>query len=251
MLFRSQEAYGTHFDSFMRHYLTVKTGEIPRLDDVYDAFKSYARQPAKAEAGVEALVREVRDHARFYCAMALGAEKDKELAEAFHDLRELKVDVAYPFLLELYRDHVDAQLPRTDLIEIVRLIEAYVFRRNVCAIPANSMNKTFATFGPALKKDRYLESIKAHFLGMRSYRRFPTDEEFHRDLQTRDLYNFRSRSYWLGRFENFGRRERVAVDDYTIEHILPQNEALSVAWQSDIGPEWQRVQQTWLCSAIL
>ena len=108
------------------------------------------------------------------------------------------------------------------------------------------MNKTFATFGRALKKDRYLESIKAHFFGMRSYRRFPNDEEFHRDLQTRDLYNFRSRSYWLRRFENFGRKERVAVDDYTIEHIMPQNEALSAAWQAELGPEWQRVQETWL-----
>ncbi len=108
------------------------------------------------------------------------------------------------------------------------------------------MNKTFATFGRALKKERYLESIKAHFLGMRSYRRFPSDEEFHRDLQTRDLYNFRSRSYWLRRFENFGRKERVAVDDYTIEHIMPQNEALSPAWQAALGPEWQRVQETWL-----
>ena len=34
-----QEAYGTHFDSFMRHYLTVKTGEIPNVSDVYEAFK--------------------------------------------------------------------------------------------------------------------------------------------------------------------------------------------------------------------
>ena len=34
-----QEAYGTHFDSFMRHYLTVKTGEIPNINAVYDAFK--------------------------------------------------------------------------------------------------------------------------------------------------------------------------------------------------------------------
>lgn len=241
-----QEAYGTHFDGFMRHYLTVKTGEIPRLDDVYDAFKSYARQPATAEAGVESLVREVRDHARFYCAMALGAETDKELAEAFHDLRELKVDVAYPFLLELYRDYIEKRLLHDDLIEAVRAVEAYVFRRAVCAIPTNSMNKTFATFGRALKKERYLESIKAHFLGMRSYRRFPTDEEFHRDLQTRDLYNFRSRSYWLRRFENFGRKERVTVDDYTIEHIMPQNEKMPVAWQAEIGQEWQRVQETWL-----
>ena len=38
-----QEAYGTQFDGFMRHYLTVKTGEIPREREVYEAFKEYAR----------------------------------------------------------------------------------------------------------------------------------------------------------------------------------------------------------------
>ena len=63
-----------------------------------------------------------------------------------------------------------------------------------------------------------------------SYRRFPTDEEFSSGmLQIRDLYNFRSRSYWLRRLENHGRKERVPVDEYTIEHILPQNEDLSSA----------------------
>jgi uncharacterized protein with ParB-like and HNH nuclease domain len=35
-----QEAYNTHFDAFMRHYLTVKTGDIPRLDEVYEAFNA-------------------------------------------------------------------------------------------------------------------------------------------------------------------------------------------------------------------
>ena len=108
------------------------------------------------------------------------------------------------------------------------------------------MNKTFATFTKALKKDRYLESIQAHLLRLPSYRRFPTDEEFRRDLHTRDLYNFRSRSYWLRRLENHGRKERVPVDEYTIEHILPQNENLSSAWKTALGPEWERVQQTWL-----
>ena len=37
--------------------------------------------------------------------MALGKETDKQLGMAFKDLRELKVDVAYPFLLELYHDY--------------------------------------------------------------------------------------------------------------------------------------------------
>jgi Protein of unknown function (DUF1524) len=95
-------------------------------------------------------------------------------------------------------------------------------------------------------KDRYLESVKAHFLTLPSYRRFPKDDEFQRDIQTRDLYNFRSRSYWLRRFENYGRKERVAVDEYTIEHIMPQNEDLSVSWKNALGSDWERVHKTWL-----
>ena len=241
-----QKAYGTHFDAFMRHYLTVKTGEIPRLNEVYEAFKGYARSPKTAEAGIEALVKDIRDFARYFCAMALGAESDAELGLALHDLRELRVDVAYPFLLELYHDYATGVLAKADFGEAVRLVEAYVFRRAVCAIPTNSLNKTFSTFTRSLKKDRYLESIKAHFLALPSYRRFPKDEEFQRDIQTRDLYNFRSRSYWLRRFENYGRKERVAVDEYTIEHIMPQNEDLSATWKNALGSDWEHVHQTWL-----
>ena len=241
-----QEAYGTRFDGFMRHYLTVKAGEIPRIDEVYEAFKDYARTTPAMDAGIEALVREIREFARYFCIMALGADADPELKAAFHDLRELKVDVPYPFLLELYHDYAGGRLSAPDFAAAVRLIEAYVFRRAIGAIPTNSMNKTFSTFGKALKKDRYLESIQAHFLGLPSYRRFPGDDEFRRDLHTRDLYNFRSRGYWLRRLENHARKESVGVDEYTIEHILPQNPSLSPAWKQALGPEWERVQRQWL-----
>ncbi len=241
-----QEGYGSHFDSFMRHYLTLKTGEIPNVRAVYEAFKSHARTLDIAAAGVDALVGDIHTFAGYYCAMALGKETDKKLAEAFRDLRELKVDVAYPFLLELYDDFSNGRLESTDFEAAVRLVEAYVFRRAVCAIPTNSLNKTFATFGRALQKDRYLESVQAHLLTLPSYRRFPGDEEFKREYVVRDLYNFPRRSYWLRRLENYGRKERVPVDEYTIEHILPQNENLSAKWRDELGPEWQRVQETWL-----
>ena len=246
-----QEAYGTHFDGFMRHYLTVvMMGEIPNINEVYDAFKGHARTSradfSDDKSHIESLVREIRDYARHFCAMALGRESDADLKLAFHDLRELKVDVAYPFLLELYQDYKTDKLSKADLLAAVRLVEAYVFRRVICAIPTNSMNKTFATFTKALKKDRYLESIQAHFLSLPSYRRFPSDDEFRRDFQTRDLYNFRSRSYWLRRLENFGRKERVPVDEYSIEHILPQNVNLSPKWRESLGEDWQRIQKTWL-----
>ena len=110
----------------------------------------------------------------------------------------------------------------------------------------NSLNKTFATFGRVLQKDRYIESIQAHLLALSSYRRFPGDEECKREISVRDLYNFPRRSYWLRRLENHGRKERVPVDEYTIEHILPQNENLSATWREALGPEWKRVQETWL-----
>ena len=241
-----QESYDGHFDSFMRHYLTVRTDEIPRISEVYESFKAYAREPEVAATGIDVLVADIHTAAQDYCAMALGKESDKALAEAFSDLRELRVDVAYPFLLELYGDYRTGTLSRGDFLEAVRLIEAYVFRRAICAIPTNSLNKTFATFRRELKKDQYLNSISAHFISMPSYRRFPSDAEFMRELKVRDLYNFRSRSYWLRRLENYDRKERVPVDEYTIEHILPQNENLSQVWQEALGPEWKQIQETWL-----
>jgi len=241
-----QEAYGKQFDNFMRHYLTVKTREIPTLRRVYEAFKAHARSPEIFAAGVDALVADIHAYADYYCAMALDKEPDETLRIAFKDLRELKVDVAYPFMLELYADYTKGTLSGEDFVEVVRLIETYIFRRSISAIPANSLNKTFNTFERALNKDHYLESIQAHFLLLPSYRRFPNDEEFRREIMTRDLYNFRNRSYWLRKLENNRRKERVAVGEYTIEHILPQNENLSASWKDALGLEWQRIQETWL-----
>ena len=244
-----QQAYGTHFDEFMRHYLTIKSGEIPNKDAVYTAFKHHSRKESKdtdAAKAVEALVTDLRRYSGFFCAMALDKEADPDLKRGFADLRELKVDVAYPFLLELYADFKSGVLDKTDLLQAIRQIESYVFRRSVCAIPTNSLNKTFATFSRHLRKDRYLESIKVHLLTLPSYKRFPDDDEFFQAIQTRDLYHFRTRSYWLRRLENHGRKEPAFVADYTIEHILPQNEQLSQEWQQALGADWKTVQKTWL-----
>ena len=245
-----QQAYSDYFDSFMRHLLTVKTREIPKISNVYEVFKEYSRRPAVASKGIDELVKEIKDFAVYFCAFALGKETDKQLNIAFKDLRELKVDVAYPLLLELYSDYSSALLSHSEFLSVVRIIESYVFRRAICEIPTNSMNKTFARVGMGLKKDRYLESVKASFMLLPSYRRFPRNEEFHRKIQSKDIYNFRSKSYWLRRMENFGRKERILVDEYTIEHIMPQAdnkaEKLPQWWRLELGEDWERVWKTYL-----
>ena len=238
-----QEAYSSSFDSFMRHYLTMKTGNIPKIDEVYEEFKNYFYNSQRDN---EEELKELKKYAAYFCAMALDKEEDRELKEAFSDLRELKVDVSYPLLLEIYNDYKIDILSKNDFIEIIKLIESYVFRRAVCGIPTNSLNKTFASFGKSIKKEKYLESVKAHFNNMTSYRRFPNDEEFVTELKFRDLYNFRSRSYWLRRLENHDRKERVNVSEYTIEHILPQNNNLNQDWRQALGPNWEKIQQKYV-----
>ncbi len=237
-----QEAYGTQFNSFMRHYLTVRTGKIPREDKVYQAFKDYSSEQGQ---GIEALVKDIHTCAGHFCALALGGEQDATLRRVFEDLRELKAGVAYPLLLRLYADYANDKLSAADLVAAVRLVESYVFRRAICGIPTNSMDRTFASFGKSLQENRYLESLQEHFCLLHSYRRFPRDEEFLCELQQRNLYHFRHKGYWLRRFESHDRKESVP-DEYTIEHILPQNPDLSSDWQLALGDDWERIQREYL-----
>ena len=81
---------------------------------VYLAFKVHARALGTIGDNVEPLVKEIRDYAGYYCAMALGAEKDGDLAQAFHYLWELKVEVAYPFLTGLYHGYSIGLLVKDD-----------------------------------------------------------------------------------------------------------------------------------------
>lgn len=242
-----QEFYTTDFDSFIRHYLTVKTGSIPRKSEVYDSFKKYSADSILNDSiDMSSIVKDIRKFAKYYCNMTLKQEDDLELRLAFNDIKELRVDVAYPMLLEMYEDYENQIISKNDFLEILRLVESYVFRRHICAIPTNSLNKTFSSFLKAINKDNYLENIKAKFLMLRSYRRFPSDEEFSRALKTRDLYNNSRRSFWFKKIENFNRKEFVEINEYTIEHILPQNPNLSKEWIHMLGENWQQVQETWL-----
>ncbi|MGN6127567.1 MAG: GmrSD restriction endonuclease domain-containing protein [Humibacter sp.] len=239
-------AADSKFDEFVRHYLTIRTGSIPRQDDIYEAFKGHSTVFTTSGETVQALVVELRQYARRYAAMALGKETDAKLRRAFKDLDQIRVDVVFPFLLEAYSDYELGTLDGDELHEIVQMVTSYVFRRAVCRIPTNSLNKTFAGFSGAVRKDHYVDSVKAQFLGMKSYRAFPTDAEFRQALVTTDLYNFRRRSYLLRLLENHGRKEPVTVEDYTIEHILPQNENLSKEWRDALGEQWQDVQAKYL-----
>ena len=51
-----QESYTSDFDGFMRHYLTVKTGKVPRIGEVYEAFKNYKVRQENEDVDIAEIV---------------------------------------------------------------------------------------------------------------------------------------------------------------------------------------------------
>lgn len=233
-----QEAYADDFDYFIRHYLTVKTGTIPKIKKVYEDFKDFRYESSQ---DISNILQDVHKFSEYYCALTLGKEQDANLAKVFFDIHQLRANVVYPLLLEMYDDYKHNRLTAEEFLHASKLVESYVFRRAVCDIPTTSMNKTFESFAKVIDKTNYLESIKAQFLLLDTYRHFPDDQEFQHHLIRKDIYNFRRREYLLRRLENFERKEPVSVNEYTIEHIMPQNENLSREWREGLGEDWERV----------
>ena len=234
--------YSELFDRFMRDYLTIKTGKIPNIKDVYSAFKIYAQNFEK----LEELVASVYKYSKYFVNIALEKEEDPEIKSLFSDINTLKVDVSYPFLLNVYEDFKQNIISKEEFLQILKYVESYVFRRAICGIPTNSLNKTFANLYKEIEKENYLESFKAALLLKDSYRRYPRNNEFKQELLIKDVYNFRSRNYLLRKLENHDRKEVVDVEGYTIEHIMPQKEGLSDAWKKELGEKWKEVHEKYL-----
>ncbi|GAA6990787.1 DUF262 and DUF1524 domain-containing protein [Helicobacter pylori] len=228
------------FDRFVRHYLTIKTREIPNINKVYVAFKDYQQ---KEGIEIEVLLQDLQKYCGYFCQIKFKKEADEGLNKALSFLVDLDMDVVYPLLLELYSDYSDGVLSKQDFIPIIALIESYLVRRAVFG-GTNSLNKVFPFFTKHIQKDEYFKSLKAHFVSLKGGQRFPNDDEFRNLFITIDFYRFKKNIYFFERLENFDRKERVYTHEYTIEHIMPKK--LTEEWERDLGENFQEIHNKYL-----
>ncbi len=231
------------FDRFVRHYLTIKTREIPNVNKVYVALKDYRQ---KEGIGIEDLLKDLQKYCGYFCQIKSKKEYDKDLNKALSFLVDLDMYVVYPLLLELYSDYSDGVLSKQDFIPIIALIESYICRRAVCGLGTNSLNKVFPSFTKHIQKDEYFKSLKAHFGYLTEKQRFPNNDEFRNSFITIDFYNsFKGKKRdFLERLENFDRKEPVNTKELTIEHIMPKK--LTEEWEKDLGQDYERIHDQYL-----
>ncbi|NHB17131.1 DUF262 domain-containing protein [Helicobacter pylori] len=233
------------FNQFVRHYLTIKTREIPNINKVYVAFKDYQQKEGIA---IEDLLKDLQKYCGYFCQIAFKKEADKDLNKALGFLVDLEMDVIYPLLLELYSDYRDGVLSKVDFIPIIALIESYICRRAVCNLGTNSLNKVFPSFTKKIDKNQYLESMKAHFLLLETTTgKFPKDSEFRDSLIAKKLYKPKKTKEiksFLERLENFDTKEPVNTQECNTEHIMPQT--LTPEWQKDLGENFEAIHEKYL-----
>lgn len=231
-------------DRFFRDYLTMKLARIPKLDKIYEEFKMYTNNCEFST--LEDLCKDLYMYARYYTNMIFEQGTNKNLINLYKEIKYLKMEVAFPFLLKIHYDFERNLINEDELVSIIKLCISYVFRRNICDIPTNSLNKTFATLKNEINVDDYINSIKAFFILKDDYKIFPNDEKFSSTLKVKDIYHMRIRNYILSSLENFNNKAPINIENYTIEHIMPQTKNLSNVWKKELGKNYETVQKKYL-----
>jgi predicted transport protein len=244
-LFRGSEKT---FDAFIRDYMALKTQspKQERADEIYQGFRRVCGDLQAQVGGLEPLLDDVLRFARYHAAFSVSSRAFPEVSEALARLRRL-VDVPAPLVMRLFDCYGRSKtLPAHAFNEALRLIESYIFRRAICGEQTRGYWQTFANLAYRIDESKPLESLKVGMHRLTESYRYPSDEDFRRELQQRDVYALRVCGFLLDRLENHGNKEPTDTSSYSVEHILPQNEKLSPAWKKMLGDEWQAVQRTWL-----
>lgn len=240
--------------AFIRDYLSVKQLSIPQQKKIYINFKDFVEL---GQIETEPLLIEMLAYARRYRILLDGNSGSTVLDACIYRLNRLETTVTRPFFLEVLRLYDENKLPLTHVTEIFLTIENYLFRRTMCDLPTNALNKIFLmlhreTIRYDGTEDNYVEKLKYALLSKKDRACFPDDIEFKEAFSVRPVYlmNSKNKIYILERFENFGTAEDKDVyrhcDDgtYSIEHIMPQH--LTPAWQKDLGQDYEQIHELWL-----
>lgn len=255
-------SYDQVFDDFIRDWLTVVNAPAPLTSrDMYRVFKRHvADNGFDDDEGKKSLLREMLRYAHYYARIISANEAnepDTQIRSMLQRIHALRMSVVDPLLMSFLSlaDAPDSPLSHGDLLSMLRTLESYLFRRMVCDMPSNGLNKFFPSLIArlnAVQEDggNVREAFEAMLLGESgTSREFPDDGRFRMALSTRDCYSARWCKYLLALLENSA-HPKEAIDvisgTYTIEHVMPQNALNSSSWKAMLGGDCQEVYDTWL-----
>ena len=248
---RFGQDYAEPLSLFIADYIMLKKGESVTKADVYKKFKEAV--PNKDEGALRESIKEICRYSEHYVCFAplkeeddQIQEKDPELRERFESFNEFQVTTVFPLLLSLYEDYKKKRLQKTEIIEVLRLIENYIVRRLICVRSGTKhARKVFLKLMSDIDKSDHIESLKKAFAKQTAQARYYSDAEFKEHFCDVDVYGQRSCHYLLYRLENYGHpQEQIPLKDCTKERVMPQT--MTEEWRKELGEDWEQVHSKYL-----
>jgi uncharacterized protein with ParB-like and HNH nuclease domain len=223
---------------FIRDYLTLRNKKIPNKNKVYAEFKSL--YPDKKEDAYHQELENIKSLSVHYKKLVNPTVvSDLTIRRELEYINRLEINVAYPFLLQVFEDAENGMIGKDDLIKILKLIQSYAWRRFIVGLPTNALNKIFMSLYAEVDTEEYYDSIAKVLLKKKGSAKFPTNEDLKTALKDKDLYNTqpKNRNYLFEMLENYNNREYVNTNNelITIEHIFPRNP--NDDWSSSMSSE--------------
>ncbi|MCM4172450.1 DUF4268 domain-containing protein [Arenibacter sp. TNZ] len=222
---------------YIRDYLTLRNKKIPNKNKVYLEFKKlYSIKDEEYHQELEN-IKSLSTHYKKFINPYIVQENN--VRRELEYISRLEINVAFPFLLQVFEDAENGLITNDDLIKVLKLIQSYTWRRFVVGLPTNALNKIFMTLYSEVDTEEYYDSIALALIKKSGGSKFPTDEDLKTALKDKDLYNIQSknRNYMFELLENYNNREYVntANENITIEHIFPQTP--NEDWNKAITPD--------------
>ncbi len=245
---------GYDVSAFIRDYLSIKQQVTPSLNRIFVTFKAYVEDNA---IDTEQLLENLLSYAKLYENLLQCKTPNRQLNACMYRLDRLETTVTRPFFLEVLRLWKEGKLNIEEVTDIFLTTENYLFRRAICDLPTNALNKIFLLLHKEIVRldgteDDYVAKFKFALLNKKERARFPDDTEFVEEFGSRQVYlmNSKNKIYILEKFENFDTIEDKDIyrhfdeGDYSIEHIMPQH--LTPAWAKSLGTDYEQVHELWL-----
>ncbi len=223
---------------FIRDYLTLRNKKIPNKNKVYAEFKSiYTNKKDEAYHQELENIKSLSIHYKKFVNPS--TVSDLSVRKELEYINRLEINVAYPFLLQVFEDAENGLLRKEDLLKVLKLVQSYAWRRFIVGLPTNALNKIFMTLYSEVDTEEYYDSIAKALLKKKGSAKFPSNEDLKTALRDKDLYNTqpKNRNYLFEMLENYNNREYVNTNNefITIEHIFPKNP--SEDWSTNISPD--------------
>ena len=89
------------------------------------------------------MLKELLSYAKWYEILLKGKTSDKQLNACIYRLNRLETTITRPFFLEVLRLQSEGKLSWPEVRDVFLYTENYLFRRTMCDLPTNALNKIF------------------------------------------------------------------------------------------------------------